>query len=463
MKLLFEVAAFLLVINLSINAFTNDEWKNIQNAETLSVYIDNQPAGQMQTSLTVSDSFVSVETEMKTDMSGGVSSQIVATIVEKRDYDLDGKFIRASQVMSSPAGENSWSLGKTGDKWFLKVTAAGVENSRQIDMANERIANLYELYQGIQNSTIKAGKVWNDTMMELTSGQPVYVKTTCVETPSQKNDYTWKFTEVNSVNQKDEIWIVDKNGKTVYKEVLPFVAKRKDTGQKDTTAVNIFEKFMIPASKAARENEDILISADNTFSLDKSVEPFYVKSGSKYKFRKPANSCNKKTAFLYPDSLKTYLLATPTMQIDNGDIKKLADQFNKSSDICGQIAEMNDYVFTSIKKEYTATFSSALETYKAGFGDCGEHAVLLAAMLRASGVPARVVFGVVYMPSRKGYYYHAWVMAFDGAGWVFADPALGVFPANRDRLPLLVDDNGEKMLSLARIIGKLKIEYGKKP
>jgi transglutaminase-like putative cysteine protease len=147
------------------------------------------------------------------------------------------------------------------------------------------------------------------------------------------------------------------------------------------------------------------------------------------------------------------------MQVDHPDIQKLAGQFSQKGFVCERIKAMNDYVYTTLKKEYTATFSSALETYKAGFGDCGEHSVLLAALLRASGIPARVVFGVIYMPSQKGYYYHAWVLAFDGGKWIFTDPAFGVFPANRDRVPLLIDDSGEKMLSLARVIGRLKIDY----
>jgi transglutaminase-like putative cysteine protease len=160
-----------------------------------------------------------------------------------------------------------------------------------------------------------------------------------------------------------------------------------------------------------------------------------------------------------PDSLKSYLFFTSTMQVDHPDIKKIAWQFSNKKLVCERIKTINDYVFTTLKKEYTATFSSALETYKAGFGDCGEHAVLLAALLRASGIPARVVFGVVYMPSQKGYYYHAWVLAFDGSRWIFTDPAFGVFPANRDRVPLLIDDSGEKMISLARVIGRLKSDY----
>jgi transglutaminase-like putative cysteine protease len=202
-----------------------------------------------------------------------------------------------------------------------------------------------------------------------------------------------------------------------------------------------------------------VVAGDDNFTIDKSVLSFYQKTGSKYLFKGLGGECTRGKKFIVPDSLKGYLCATPTMQVDHPDIKKLARQFAQINSVCERIKAMNDYVYTTLRKEYTAAFSSALETYKAGFGDCGEHAVLLAALLRASEIPARVVFGVIYMPSKKGYYYHAWVLAFDGSNWIFTDPAFGVFPANRDRVPLVIDDSGEKMISLARVIGRLKIDY----
>jgi transglutaminase-like putative cysteine protease len=66
--------------------------------------------------------------------------------------------------------------------------------------------------------------------------------------------------------------------------------------------------------------------------------------------------------------------------------------------------------------------------------------------------------GLVYMESGKGYYYHVWVSAYTGK-WIFADPSHGVFPADRDRIPLMIDDTGEKTLQLSRFIGRIRVEY----
>jgi len=72
----------------------------------------------------------------------------------------------------------------------------------------------------------------------------------------------------------------------------------------------------------------------------------------------------------------------------------------------------------------TPSARMALDTRK---GDCGPHATLTAAMLRASGVPAKLVGGLVYTPSLGGSFgQHAWVEVHMGSdGWVALDPTTG--------------------------------------
>lgn len=446
-----------------LNAFTIKDWEMIQNAETLSVYLNNQSAGQLQTSLKVKDSFVVTESIMKTELSGGGSGALItATIIERREYDKEGLIVRAYQEVNSPAGKNFWNLEKSIiGGWVLKVTSGGVENIREIKNVNDKLTNTYKMYKRLLSSNIKAGTLWKDTVTELTSGEKVIQQIRCVEVPNERNGNIWKFTERNSVNEKDEAWVIDKNGNTIYKEVFPFVVKRKNGEVQDESKVNIFEAFMIPMSRPASDSETIDVVGGKNFTIDPSVAHLYRKEGLKYHLNRMTNNCRSRGTFICHDSLKEYLKSTPTMQVNNQDIKKQSEQFDKKKPVCDLINDMTSYVYRSLKKQYTATFSSALETYKAGFGDCGEHAVLLAAILRAAGIPARVVFGVIFMPSQNGYFYHAWVNTYNGNEWIFADPAFGVFPANFDRVPLLIDDSGEKMLALSRVIGRLKIEYVK--
>ncbi len=65
---------------------------------------------------------------------------------------------------------------------------------------------------------------------------------------------------------------------------------------------------------------------------------------------------------------------------------------------------------------------SALEVLQQGEGDCSEHALLLAALAKAAGIPPRVVIGLVYTDGT--YAYHEWNELYVGQ-WVAMDPSWG--------------------------------------
>ena len=63
-------------------------------------------------------------------------------------------------------------------------------------------------------------------------------------------------------------------------------------------------------------------------------------------------------------------------------------------------------MYQNIQKRPVLSVPNALETLRNRVGDCNEHAVLLAALARAAGIPAQVEAGLVYQKGR--FYYHAW-------------------------------------------------------
>ena len=70
---------------------------------------------------------------------------------------------------------------------------------------------------------------------------------------------------------------------------------------------------------------------------------------------------------------------------------------------------------------------TARKTYDLRAGECGAHAMLLAAFCRAVGIPARVVWGCMYAPSYGGVFgQHGWNEIYMGpAGWVPVDATAG--------------------------------------
>ena len=85
------------------------------------------------------------------------------------------------------------------------------------------------------------------------------------------------------------------------------------------------------------------------------------------------------------------------------------------------------------RKDLASAFASASEAIRSGGGDCSEHAVVLAALLRADGIPARIVGGLIYADSFAGqrdvWGWHVWTQALvpvDGGGlaWIDLDATL---------------------------------------
>ena len=127
---------------------------------------------------------------------------------------------------------------------------------------------------------------------------------------------------------------------------------------------------------------------------------------------------------------------------------------------------------TTTPSTTAANNASAAETARTRRGDCTEHGVLLAAMLRAAGIPSRVACGLIYVDGFVGseniFGYHMWAEALlDVHGqptWVDLDATLGpeaAFDAAHIALTVTALADGQPqdaLVTLATIIGRLRIK-----
>lgn len=115
------------------------------------------------------------------------------------------------------------------------------------------------------------------------------------------------------------------------------------------------------------------------------------------------------------------VLLAPSSMIDSDDegVRRLAAEalrgHEKESTV--QRAErLRRAVHAHVREKGLETaFASAGETARARAGDCSEHAVLLAAMLRAAEIPSRVAVGLIYADAfankREVFAWHMWTQA----------------------------------------------------
>jgi transglutaminase-like putative cysteine protease len=455
-----------------------DEWKGFAQSETLDVFLKDRIVGTLFHSFTYIDSLraLRVESSMSVlggaDTSTGVLSGAAIDLFEQRVYGRDGSLISAYQRLSGKSGTNEWKLEKTVKGWLLAITAGGIASSVSIASVKENILPTLLLLKSIRTSKCRAGNTFVDTAFELVSQQNIATVYRCTAVSADRGQ--WTFDMVDNMAGRPQAWVLDGQGRTLSQEIegvfVARVAEKRGNGtqtpQNTTVALSeLAEVFCVKKDRPPQSGERISLRIPAGMSLDSSVSPFYEKSGDRLLCADFPQRC------VSPDGTDDTSLSgsawtrpTVTIQSDYPAIIALAARLKAGrKNRCGIIDTCNRYVYGSLVKRNTATFSNAVETLKAGYGDCGEHAVLLAAILRAAGIPARVILGLLYYTPKKAFVGHAWVAAYAGAGtWIFCDPAFGVFPAARDRVPLIIDDNGAHALLLTKYIGRIGIDYVKR-
>jgi len=113
------------------------------------------------------------------------------------------------------------------------------------------------------------------------------------------------------------------------------------------------------------------------------------------------------------------------------------------------------------EKSFGVAMASASEVIETKEGDCTEHAVLLAAMARAEGIPSRAAVGLMYGGGRFGY--HMWTQVYVDGAWRDVDAVLPDrdFDVAHIRLSTSALGDDDSLLDLGAFVavfGNLKIE-----
>jgi hypothetical protein len=112
-------------------------------------------------------------------------------------------------------------------------------------------------------------------------------------------------------------------------------------------------------------------------------------------------------------------------------------------------------------KDYTQAFATAAEVAKSHEGDCTEHAVFLAALMRARGIPARVAVGLVYLESKQAFFYHMWTEVYIDTRWVPIDGTMargGIGVGHLKIAQSNLKSAFSAFLPVMQVAGRLRIE-----
>ncbi|MCG6534078.1 MAG: transglutaminase-like domain-containing protein, partial [Syntrophales bacterium LBB04] len=149
-----------------------------------------------------------------------------------------------------------------------------------------------------------------------------------------------------------------------------------------------------------------------------------------------------------------FLKPSPFIQSDHQKIVSKAKEIVSPDDsVSAKASKLVTWVYKNVEKRPVLSVPNALETLNNLVGDCNEHAVLLAALARALGIPAQVEVGLVYQRGR--FYYHAWNVLFIGT-WVTADAVMDQMPADVTHIRFARGE-ADQQIDLIGVIGKVRL------
>lgn len=130
-----------------------------------------------------------------------------------------------------------------------------------------------------------------------------------------------------------------------------------------------------------------------------------------------------------------YLRASTTLDFESPQVRELLAKADLATSTEAERTDaeraeaLRRFVARHLReKNLDSILATASEAAESQAGDCTEHSVLLAALLRATGIPARVVTGLVYVEELIGerhlFGYHMWSQALIDDRWIDLDATL---------------------------------------
>lgn len=321
-------------------------------------------------------------------------------------------------------------------QWLTPAAAERFERQQRLEGAKELIFRTIDPEQGAKLVTIKS---------KLTGQEEVTVDGKTI--PVSVWNSTTEITTLLGVTGVDAIEKYSADGDLVYSEMAMMgmkVAYRISTKQKalaengELAPELVVKSFITPDRPI--ETPLKTVKATLRLKVKQGQMPALPSAGA----QRVERGEDDKSAILNVDindnrtadeadlANKEYRDASALVNSDDEMIQKLAKQAIaqiENHDAMHRAEALRQFVNHYISKKGMATaFASASETARTKTGDCSEHGVLLCALLRADGIPARVTTGLIYADSFAGqtgiFGWHMWTQALIDGKWVDFDATL---------------------------------------
>lgn len=460
-----------------------------EETEYYAVFMDGKKIGHSVLSRIVADGKVTTAKETSTQVNrANVSTKVVTT--ETSIETTDGKPLGFKVTQES--GNMAASISGTVDElWIVNATATSMGQERKKSFGWPSGAVMAEGLRLLQlEKGLKEGLKYSTKIFDLGSIQAIEAEIQIG--PKQNVDLLGRFvalTEVKTIIKVPDggevvsTSYVDENCDTK-KSIVPMAGSQlemvsctKEFALSENDVLELVDKMFIaspeplnniesaksvtyylqPSNQATKlvipfsDNQKVEQLSEGEITV--TVRPVIASPGMQFPYKGTDNDvleAMKPTRFVQSDYNDIIGLAKRAI----GDTKDAAEAAKKiESFVSGYIEN----------KSLSVGYASAAEVAASKVGDCTEFAVLTAAMCRAVGIPARVVFGIVYVKAFAGrenvFGGHAWVEAYVGDRWIGLDATRAPKGFDAGHIALAIG-NGEPagFLNLAATLGQFKID-----
>ncbi|MBW1674756.1 MAG: transglutaminase domain-containing protein, partial [Deltaproteobacteria bacterium] len=329
--------------------------------------------------------------------------------------ELDKEFLLNSFDFSLSSGLIEFKIFGTikGNNLYLSMGEKGKEETKFIRLPSKPMISA-GITQFFKSCTFKIGDSYHFPVFDpvTMTTNPAVIKVVAKEVIEINR------LEMNFLGRPMIFWIDEKGGSLKEKGFMGFTLVRSSStkaplGLDRSKRIDFYELSAIKVTQRLtnpRELSYLKVLFDQTpspmsvngprqsltgkvLTVTKEIPPFKASYAIPYNGKE-----NRLLHFLRPEML-IQSDDQEIISLARGIVKETTDPFLATQMIMG-------WVFENLEKVPVVSIPNAKEVVRYKKGDCNEHATILTALLRAVGIPARIVVGLVYKDGK--FYYHAW-------------------------------------------------------
>lgn len=429
--------------------------------EYMGLYLKGQKVGYMFSNVTLAADQKTITSVMELQFKAKVGPTSVSERVmrETRVYEAKpgGKLLSFVMEQKGDGGDQRLEGTALADGLRVVRKKPGVANEvRMLPPSRETVEDADQARVALKRNAKVVGTITDSTDLEQykVTSAPGATETRTL------GGVKVRLRKVTTISEKEKVptdaW-VDEKGRMVEVQYGPVMTAFLEPEEK-AKRIDLVEVFSLtrvvlptPAPPAAREVPGklslVVTGVPDKFWVDTYRQKWKPLGGGKVEVTISAQAPKvKKARPLVDPNGGSNLKSTIAVEADNPEIVALAKKIaGTEKDAWAAAKKVNQWVHTNLAKDYGASSDSATGVLALMKGDCTEHSLLMVSLLRALGIPAKRIDGLVYLVNDDkvpALYWHEWVEAYVGE-WTQLDPTFGQDVADSGRLGVGEESSAE--------------------